>query len=545
MKFLISLAFLFLVFHSSLSFADDNNIDEITFTLNKSTATLPCITIFSKQPKDSLLDRNIQIPSITTENKHDNLISVSSITREDGSDSYLDDYILSGSRQLFADLLLNVRYRYLLSNSSDREEYFLNIKPSRFKNSASNFTANPSYKKLLNTAISYTRHLGALEVLESSTPINTWKDNKVIKNIHSIQDPDEMSLYLTSVVQKKSVEEIKNEYGSKFKDFEVNPNIIHNAIVILSKNGEGFYALTSGEIQNFLYFIQEYCHETHDRIKFTTSNAFAITVVTEAGMVFSYGEPISGGDCSTAADKLLRSRVKKIVSTNSAIIALLEDNTVTSWGSKYLGGDSSMLEEELHDIVALYPGYYSCLALRKDKDGFFWGYIPELSKKYLKKIQKKLHNITSITQTEFGAYALTFEDGSFFTFGGKNNEIDEDVSSQVRDVEYIIPILGGFGLKTKNNQAYIWGNIDYSTLNILVSYENVKEIVSNGRAFAIVHLDGTVSTIGDAEFGGNINRFEDALKNVERIEPTSDGFIAYKEDGTQIRWDYDIIEDND
>ncbi len=202
-----------------------------------------------------------------------------------------------------------------------------------------------------------------------------------------------------------------------------------------------------------------------------------------------------------------------------------------------------MFEEELHDIEALYPGTYSCLALRKDKKGFLWGYFSGISKNYLKKIQEKLHNITSITQTEFGAYALTFEDGSFFTFGGKNNEIDEDVSSQVRDVEYIVPTLGGFGLKTKNNQAYIWGSLG-NTSGMSV-YKKVKDIVSNGRAFAIVHLDGTVSVVGDDKFGGNINRFEDALKNIERIEPTSDGFIAYKEDGTKIRWDYDIIEDND
>ncbi len=543
MKFLISLAFLFLVFHSSLSFADDNNIDEITFTLNKSTATLPCINVFSSiQEKVTLIDGNTKLLYTTVDNKHHGVISTTPTAYDEDPNSHLYDHILSSPTQTLENLIENFRTKYFtLVYYLITEDSFIPVRVPAFRNPHDTF-----YGKLLDTAISSTTHyLGAMEVLEDFTPINTWKDNEVIKKIHSIQDPDEMSLYLTSVVQKKSVEEIKNEYGSKFKDLEDNPNIIHNAIVILSKNGEGFYALTSGEIHNFDYFIQEYCNETHDHIKFTTSNAFAITVVTEAGMVFSYGEPISGGDCSTAADKLLRSRVKKIVSTDSAIIALLEDNTVTSWGSKFLGGDSSMFEEELHDIEALYPGTYSCLALRKDKKGFLWGYFSGISKNYLKKIQEKLHNITSITQTEFGAYALTFEDGSFFTFGGKNNEIDEDVSSQVRDVEYIIPILGGFGLKTKNNQAYIWGNIDYSTLNILVSYENVKEIVSNGRAFAIVHLDGTVSVVGDAEFGGNINRFEDALKNVERIEPTSDGFIAYKEDGTKIRWDYDIIEDND
>ncbi len=159
-----------------------------------------------------------------------------------------------------------------------------------------------------------------------------------------------------------------------------------------------------------------------------------------------------------------------------------------------------------------------------------------------------IHDIESITVTPFGDFALKRNDKKVFIFRKKKSKgTNYYVSdSSFDNVEHIVVTDGAFGIKTEDNTVYIIGllcikekiDINKSSFDeVIFKFENVKDVIANKNgAIAILHLDETVSTVGDPTNGGNSSSVQNSLTDIERIEATERGFIAFKKDGQEVRW---------
>ncbi|WP_394201348.1 RCC1 domain-containing protein [Marinagarivorans algicola] len=81
-----------------------------------------------------------------------------------------------------------------------------------------------------------------------------------------------------------------------------------------------------------------------------------------------------------------------------------------------------------------------------------------------------------------------------------------------------------------HNNGIILGD----TTGLPTSISNIKNIISNGNAFAVLKNDDTVEVFGPAEYGGDAAVLD--LTNVASISATRSAFAALKHDGSVIAW---------
>eukprot|EP00439_Symbiodinium_sp_Y106_P075342 s2050_g14.t3 len=148
-------------------------------------------------------------------------------------------------------------------------------------------------------------------------------------------------------------------------------------------------------------------------------------------------------------------------------------------------------------------------------------------------------NVVSITGS-CNAYAALKTDGSLVTWGGSAGGDSSAVASHLTgNVERVIvgPKVGPeadcrhMAAMKADGTGLVWG----SDSGI---YSNVKDIVVNVVATAVLFNDGTVQVLGDSSNGGDTSAAS-ALSGVETIYRSSFfGFAAVKADGSPVLWGY-------
>ena len=268
---------------------------------------------------------------------------------------------------------------------------------------------------------------------------------------------------------------------------------------------------------------------------FATAGAFA--ALTLSGDIISWGKADCGGLISPA----IRSRlgeVREVCAAKYAFAAVTQRGAVIAWGNMRLGGCTSVLSDSNNgtspvddsflqrDIVNVCATWHAFLALRKDGKVFSWGYT--LCGAGNRAVERYLQDKTVIrTKAGVGMFCAFLSDSKAILWrGGKY-----DVFEQVVDVALES---GGHSdsaivLKADGSVETSWGQRIINNLPYV-------SIFAGTYAFAGVCRDGTVTTWGEANLGGDSTSVEADLCNVKSFCNSWGAMAAIRSDDTVIAW---------
>ncbi len=135
--------------------------------------------------------------------------------------------------------------------------------------------------------------------------------------------------------------------------------------------------------------------------------------------------------------------------------------------------------------------------------------------------------------------AFIFEDGSVICCGNKKNGGDistvaDKLSSGVKEV---VSTVSGYAALKYDGSVVTWGDVEgFSKVADKLS-SGVVKIISNGLSFAALKEDGSVVTWGLPVCGGDSSKVADKLSSgVKDVLQYGNGFIVFKYDGTHVFW---------
>ena len=146
-------------------------------------------------------------------------------------------------------------------------------------------------------------------------------------------------------------------------------------------------------------------------------------------------------------------------------------------------------------------------------------------------------------------FAALKEDGNVVTWGRNSYSGDAANLTNVKEVfstqeafaalkEDGSVVTWGSGMYGGNPASEYYGVIcgDATRGNDLSCLSGVKEIFSNGSAFAALKADGSVVTWGDSTPGGDSRPVSSKLVKVVKIAATERAFAAHTSDGSVVVW---------
>ena len=238
-----------------------------------------------------------------------------------------------------------------------------------------------------------------------------------------------------------------------------------------------------------------------------------------------------------------------IAGNAGAMTLLRNDGTVLAWGHEDFGGDLSLagivpstgqlglrptgpsFASQLTNVKALYASREAFAALKHDGTVFAWGSGEAGDNSRV----KGLTNVREIVSNDF-AFAAIRNDGTVFAWGSSSHGGDaSSVASQLTGVISVTPSTNAFvALRdaANNNTVVVWGTgavVDETATSTL---SGVREIFTNGHAFAALQNSGTVFAWGDSTLGGG----SVSVANVRTVVATTGAFAAIRNDDTVTAW---------
>lgn len=318
-------------------------------------------------------------------------------------------------------------------------------------------------------------------------------------------------------------------------------------------------------------------------------NYAAAAVLTMSGRVYCWGDPRSGGDCSSVAETLSHLRVSKVVGTFGAFAALTVEGKVVTWGKDSFGGDSSSVRAALMEkrVVEVFATGGAFAALDDEGDMVTWGdwhYGGILNRGLLKEgesfcsvcgndgsfsglteegklcawgnvLSGACLNATPPPEDRYtqvrcsgAAFAAISATGKLFTWGNSNCG---GTSASIREVlqgKKVLEVCGSYkafaaiveeeeGVSIRS--VISWGSKEDGGDSSRVSSQlvDVIHLYSTGHAFAALLRQGAVVVWGDSRFGGDASSVQEFLKSdVVSLNGNAGAFVALKEDGSVISW---------
>jgi alpha-tubulin suppressor-like RCC1 family protein len=275
-------------------------------------------------------------------------------------------------------------------------------------------------------------------------------------------------------------------------------------------------------------------------VKAVYSNTLAFAALKTDGSVVTWGNPAGGGDSSSVANSLT-SNVKAVYSNQSAFAALKNDGAVVTWGDANTGGDSTAVADNLtSNVKAVYSNINAFAALKSDGSVVTWG--PAAYGGNSSSVANSLSSGVIKVHSNTAAFAALKNDGSvvtwgFGSYGGDSSSVANSLSSGVIAV-YSNSL--AFAALKSDGSVVTWGSPSdggdsSSVANSLTS--NVKAVYSNTLAFAALKTDGSVVTWGRPEGGGDSSSVANSLSSgVTSVSSAYYSFAALKNDGSVVTW---------
>jgi alpha-tubulin suppressor-like RCC1 family protein len=257
------------------------------------------------------------------------------------------------------------------------------------------------------------------------------------------------------------------------------------------------------------------------------ANKCAFLALKADGEVVTWG----GGDfCGGNSQSLDLAGIHSIVSTSDnffgAFAAIKQGGEVVAWGSANHGGD--LQGQSIKDVTELYATNNSFIGVRSDRSLVTWGGDKNEG-------ISKLQNISGIVSVKTAGYSVLAlkSDGTVVSSYAIDNE------SQFVGVESIVASGKHFAV-TKFDGTIVCqlGNNNWDF------YPFVKTPLSrtysltyvNSSSFAFLTKDGEVGTCGEYSTGGYSGHVVSKLKDIEKVFPVNDGFVAISKTGKAVTW---------
>jgi len=175
--------------------------------------------------------------------------------------------------------------------------------------------------------------------------------------------------------------------------------------------------------------------------------------VTQNGSAVAWGNPVWGGQTSTAA---AITGISQLYASERGFAALLSDNTIKAWGSSYVAvsdpnlvypATGAIATSPLTNVATVMPGRLAYFVTKKDGSIAAWGnfrgitdgvdgYIGDAKTGLNPVTLALLSDVKAQASTE-GAYALLKGDGTVVTFG------DQDAGGKTNAAAYQSAIANG------------------------------------------------------------------------------------------------------
>lgn len=193
-------------------------------------------------------------------------------------------------------------------------------------------------------------------------------------------------------------------------------------------------------------------------------------------------------------------QVQSVSGSENVFTALLSDGTVDIWGTRG-AREHRLYKPHLAEVVLICASAEAFAVLRKDGTVDCWGnYFVEPQK------QKELVQVVAISSTSH-AFAALRRDGSVVTWG-----------------------LFLANLEKEESQACWAGtaSLTYHESKPVSALKGVVAIRGTKAAFAALEKDGTVTTWGHKEYGGDSSAVQGELIRVVSISASSGDFAALR-----------------
>ena len=261
-------------------------------------------------------------------------------------------------------------------------------------------------------------------------------------------------------------------------------------------------------------------------IKEIYPNACSFALLTEDGMVMTWGGSDCGGDSQEVAGKLssdvvavvANKEIPYVYSSSGSFAALKKDGSVVTWGLGSSGGDPGKVASQLESGVnKIFSGRNSFAALKNDGSVVTWGWAHSFH----------------FYKTPYGGKG----DVSLLLRSGVKNIFSSDDSFiALKDNGQLI---GWGGSGAGNDVIQISHNIQYSKNKVI-------DIICNSGACVALKDNGSALVWGEEEYGGTpkpsiINQLRSGV--VKIVGGHVGAFAVLKSDGTVVTWGGNVLED--
>ncbi|CAJ1416495.1 unnamed protein product [Effrenium voratum] len=257
----------------------------------------------------------------------------------------------------------------------------------------------------------------------------------------------------------------------------------------------------------------------------------AFTAVRGDGSCVTWGAPFAGGDSSAVQPELRH--VKEIFASQAAFAAVREDGSVITWGAAYAGGDCRDVKDQLQEVHAIRASAVAFAAIKGDGHVVTWGM--DRGGGDSSAVQEELVDIQDIWATEY-AFAALRADGRVVTWGSPDHGGDcSSVREDLFEVTELRASEAAFAAIRNDGTCVAWGPADAGG-TAPQEAQKVTELRASEGAFAALRSDGTVVTWGAAASGGDSSGVQERLAGVREICASKMAFAAIRGDGSVVAW---------
>ncbi|WP_312213376.1 Ig-like domain-containing protein [Pseudescherichia sp.] len=225
--------------------------------------------------------------------------------------------------------------------------------------------------------------------------------------------------------------------------------------------------------------------------------------------------------------------------SSGAFAARLNSGSYVGWGMATSGG-YTLPASINHDVQSLYAAYDSFAAIRTDRSVFAWGDTAEGGK--IPASVVLLHSVVDIKAAR-GTYALRsllypyIQTWGWGTDG--STEIILSVPSTISamsDIKSIVANENAFAVINDAGKLFGWGDYQCggSVPGAISSLSVIDDCCASRRAFAVI-ANGTIKAWGDTDYGGNASSVN-YINNASRLIATESAYTAMLSNGGIVCW---------
>jgi hypothetical protein len=266
---------------------------------------------------------------------------------------------------------------------------------------------------------------------------------------------------------------------------------------------------------------------------YSNGNSFLVEKID--GTLQTWGNDSYGGDIEDGyIFDLQNKEIVKVVTNDNAYAVLFDDGSVVSWGDIDDNGSYYWISDNPYNkidsgVTKLFAYGFGFMAMGPDLEPTIWGesYLngfDNLSTLTLENYSEDIdYTFYSGNYVDYiSAAAVLSSEGRVFTWGSEYFGDSSSFSSILNDPDHgqikDLKITNGFshvaGALTSNNEFLLWGDDDDEFLSYTGIVNNVSDFYSNKYAFALLMDDGSVTTFGDSDYGGEVPLGTTGIKQI-------------------------------